>query len=524
MWKPDSRLLFFCTVFGLLALVWGCSQTDDINAPASVTYLYLDVDQLPNLPAGMQYELWVSRDPVTDTSIVSDKLVSMGRFSYIRNDTIAKFLDSNGVVRTDSCQFTLDGDIYDFASIFVTIETEEIDSIVRLGPIMQIASIAGNPEELRLYFPLLHNDGGLNSATARYNMECVTDNNRASNDFHGLWFSSYQYLQQDIPDTFDAYISSVPDTILPITNESGDTINEIELSVWHPEALFVEVETLHIGFGRDTVSLDVDSFMHQRVNVLYSDSVKDSVWPIIYNHYTVVYDSAETIPPVPPDTIETINNFPAYNPHNVNLDLFTQDDFALPNYSGFGWKYQGWILSYYIDGTTIIPLGKFTPPAWYDTASTGYDWFPGSDGGLLTTGKFSRIDDPDDSDPFIVRSWLDTASNPILDSLTKRPMVPGEDFLAGQAMFDAGIIADPSHPVDLLPYGNPWTYGCVFISLEPANKISDTTNFPLIPFWASFPYTRDGANSPGDAYHMNMRTATSGDQGLPRMVIKLKRM
>ena len=123
MFKTDSRvhlLVVLCLM--ALAAAWGCSQSDDITASVSLTNMWLTVDRLPTAPPGMVYELWVSENTLTGNSVPAEEIVSMGRFSYIANDTIVAFLDESGALRADSNKFTLDADILDYTTIFVSVE------------------------------------------------------------------------------------------------------------------------------------------------------------------------------------------------------------------------------------------------------------------------------------------------------------------------------------------------------------------------------------------------------------------
>ena len=120
MSKPDSRLLFIVMTLIALAVVWSCSQPDDVTAPSSLTHLWLTAERLPDPPPGMLYELWVAADPVTDTILSSEDVISLGRFSYVRNDTIDAFLDTGGVLRADSNRFVLDDDLFSYSTILIS--------------------------------------------------------------------------------------------------------------------------------------------------------------------------------------------------------------------------------------------------------------------------------------------------------------------------------------------------------------------------------------------------------------------
>jgi hypothetical protein len=158
---------------------------------------------------------------------------------------------------------------------------------------------------------------------------------------------------------------------------------------------------------------------------------------------------------------------------DLTLDLFTQDDFGLPDYSALGWKYKGWIVSPhhpYVD--TVNITARLTPPAWpYNTAFD--ELIPGDNGALVSTGTFSQIAAPDDDgNPFAVSDRV--------------PQYPGEDFLDPTALLNQyGVNSINFMPASLS--GN--IRGAVFITLEPENFVANT-NFPLFAFLAPLPSNR----------------------------------
>jgi hypothetical protein len=188
----------------------------------------------------------------------------------------------------------------------------------------------------------------------------------------------------------------------------------------------------------------------------------------------------------------------------VVYDIFTQDEFDLPDHSAYGWKYEGWVVSPYIPKNVT---GEFTPPVWtYKTGSR--NWIPGDTGGVVSTGTFTRIDLPDDSDPFTLLAFA--GEIPIVDSLTgdttwvtkyKRPRFPGEDFLNTDSLTARYGVNE----IDLMPGAFSGSIeGTVFISLEPANRLTTSTNFPLIAFTGEVPRSfADLAGNP-QPYVVNM--------------------
>lgn len=502
MSKPDSRLVFLILILGLLTVFWSCAQTDDITASKSMTNMWLSAERLPSLPAGMVYELWVAKNPVTDTAMPSNELVSVGRFLHINNDTINAFLEPDGTLRADSNLFVLSSDVFDYSGIFVSVELLNDTEPDRPGPIMLVKPISGRPIDsvMRLNFPL-NGEDGLWGSICRYSMEGVTDGQRFSNDGCGVWFCDYAWLQRSIPDTNGATWTYELDTIIPeIDSLTGDTLNLDSLRGPHRDSVSFDVVSWRVDFGVDSLTLDIDSFVHTGL-VITQYFELDTIPPFTGKDQTIEFDTT---------------------PRQVILDVFSQDNFGMPDYSDWGWKWQGWIVSNYIYPDTA--LGSFTPPPWdYEPGTPGNGIIPGNRGGLLTTGKFSRIDQPDDSDPYTNRIIARIVGN---DTTYKRPNYPGEDFLNSAALQAAGITN--GSPLQLLPANNGSTYGSVFITLEPANDVLDSTNFPLIAFVRSFPISwpaNAGSNSTNAFMPMlNTTGSVPGTAGFPEIKVKVQRL
>jgi hypothetical protein len=334
-------------------------------------------------------------------------------------------------------------------------------------------------------------------------MEGVSDNNRGLNDGEGLWFSTYEAAVLNLEDTIgfsffldstevvpeiECELDSVGDTI------SCDTLNKDE--VWAvdtagniiPDKWTLDtsyIETVLVEFGPDTLLLDpYDSLTHIRA-VLEVDSMIDSFPPYYSKWWNPAYE------------FSTISR-------NITLDLFTQDEFGLPDYSIFGWIYRGWIVTTSVDGDVVT--ARMTPPPWPYRAN-GQDFIPGDSGALLSIGEFFRIDSADLSNPFIDPAHPD-----------KVPNYPGEDFLNSVAMQDSlGL----SQLRLISPSNNTAT---VFITLEPMFWQSET-NFPLFVMMQAAP---DWGTITDDVVSVTMRnwsSALPGDLfGFPRISVQFERL
>jgi hypothetical protein len=498
--------LIVITALGLLAMFWGCSQTDDVTAPRSVTKIWLAAERLPTPAPGMVYELWVSDTTVTAINDASD-VQSLGRFSYVNDDTLKAFLDpATQTVRVDSNEFVLSGDMYDYRYLLVSVE-READVQSTPGPVMLMQEITGTTDTLRMTFPM---SDVLWNATVRYNLEGVTDNNRWAADGYGLWFSTYQVIRWSITDTTSAAVTLVEDTMYPEIDSSSvpwDTLNKGELQVKFPDSVWFEFDTVYIDFGRDSLPLGLDSmwFRHIGAQQFVAYDI-DSTWPRYYKRVSTT-------------DIDSVVR-------SVTLDLFGQDDFGLPDYSAYGWKYQGWVVTAELPAEVENGIGKFTPPAW--DYKVGVNLFPGDQGGLLTTGTFTHITQADDANPFTdVIEWV-VDSGAFLDTVLMRPNLPGEDFFDTAAIHAAfgALPAAWDNGINLLPAPNGNTYGTVFITLEPDNRISDTTNSPLIIFSREFPqsYGTGGVGTVAFQNMLNWSGNVTGTNGLPKVTARISRL
>lgn len=506
-----NRFLFLIFALTLVVVVWGCAQTDDVVARKSVTEVFLTAERIPTAPVGMIYEFWASRKPVTGKNIPANELVSIGRFSYLANDTISAFLDDTGAVRMDSNLFRLQGDILDFSSLIVTVEVATDPPGGTPGPILLVSPVSTRSSELMLQFPL--NDILTEDASIAYNMEGVTDGDRSLNDASGVWFSFYQQNSIRLSDTnnLDSVVFETT-TIDPVIDPiSGDTTNLAEIHDSNNiDSILYSFDTVPFFFGRDTIVF---------VNEFGPGSPTDTLFHVSMTRDT--FTSPDNSFPF--TTVKLSQEFFDTLARQIDINVFRPSGFEMPDFTDWGWKYEGWVTS------TEIPVswvGSMTLPAW-DVTPGQSNLIPGHDGGLLTTGTFNQIDQPDDSDPFTFRIFervIDTGGVP--DTVYKRPLTPGEDFLDATALANAGIMS--GGPVDLLPLPSGNTYGSVFISFEPDNRLTDTTNFPLIPFVRAFPsaWQPPPPAPPGPNFlsMINWTSTSQGTAGFPLIRVSFNRL
>jgi len=441
-----KRLVAILALVLTSVIYWGCTEAPDIVVPVATSEVTLSPQLFPSNFVGMHYELWVAN--TADTA-------SLGKFTY--HNFYKRFQELNGVARANGNRFFLDDNIYSYSKIFVSVEVDADPAPLSPGPIMLIDDITvPSDASVDLVFPLHEL---IWEATTRFNMETTSDSDAVAGDGYGLWFASYQRLTDSIRDTF-----SLDSFWLDTTYEQ-----------FPRDTVLVNLIGINNIIGKDTTRIfGVDSFSHHVIRY-----VRD-----------VQLDSADA-----GDSIMlTIPNFKYTKGSKITFDYdeFTQDSFALPDYTSYGWKYKGWVVSPYVNPANV---GYATSPAW-QANSINDSLMPGIRGGLLTTGTFSKINAPDDGNPYAISNRL--------------PQFPGEDFLLFPSGWN-GLVPNS--------FGNS---GTVFISLEPTNFIHDSTNFPLIAFTAEVP--TDQLQITGNEVIINMWNRTQINDpriGFPRIRVDI---
>jgi len=486
MIRRRSRLVFIALAVCAATFYFSCTQPQDIMTPISRTDVYLggvnepgsnaalQVQNLPTNPEGMIYELWVANDWDNDRHTVS-----LGKFGY--DQTSLTFRDENGDERPDSNYFVLEGDIFDYSHIFVSVETKSDDLPEVPGPIMLIDIVTEPSSDLiELRFPL--NDS-LTTTTVAFNMESPSDTSRDSlgefgntdsSDGFGVWFSVYLEGIDSVRDTLrlDSFkLVTKPDSTLPL-----DTFTIYLDSIENDTAY----DTARV-FGLDTLWDTIVRF----------DSVLDTsdIWPYkvmdMSDTGTVFYYTVG-------DSLDTFH-----------YDRFLQFDYGLPDYSAYGWKYKGWVVSPEVPTEAV---GKITLPAYPVNTNSSDSLIPGVEGGLLTTGTFTNIAAPDEGNPYSVGPRV--------------PPFPGEDFLR-MLPFDMSNWRGLVPEVD----GNS---GTVFITLEPVNITDTTTNFPLFVLVGPIPTAQANLiNFEHVLEQFTMKTLTNTNSatsyGFPKIVVDIRR-
>jgi hypothetical protein len=282
-------------------------------------------------------------------------------------------------------------------------------------------------------------------------------------------------------DTIVEGVDTTYDSIF-LSRDLQDTLTPEDVFVLDQyEITNIRLDSILRDYSNDTLTLGSDSNYHYFM-ALEVDSAIDSTEPYYARTFTYTFTTA---------------------PRSVLLDIFSQDDYNLPDYSGYGWKYKGWVVSPSID-TTVVST-RLTPPAW-DYKSAFENYIPGDEGAMVTTGTFDVVDSPDDANPFVIGP--------------KVPPYPGEDFLNVPALQSAYGLTSA---LNFLPSatGNE---GTVFISLEPTNYPTDTTNFPLFVMIAPMPSNVAQLNGDQQFTMTNWTQRFSGAlKGFPAINVSMSR-
>ncbi|MFQ5500101.1 MAG: hypothetical protein ACE5FH_10575 [Candidatus Zixiibacteriota bacterium] len=489
MYARRRRLMFAALAACTITIYVSCSQPDDVLLPANHTEVTLREQLLPTNPPGLVYEVWV----INELGTASQKQMSLGKFTYDNNTKT--YLDSTGSARSDNNLFRLDDDIFNWDQIVISVESTTV-AVNEPGAIMLIDDVrdpkTGNQMALR--FPKSDEQMdtlNLWGASVTFTMESFSDGDRNTNDGSAVWFASYRPLRGSIQDTIDLDTLAI-DTFETMEFIPNDPADSMRISLF--DVIIDSIGLVEKPFGFDTLS-QRKVFARFITDTMFQS---DTLPYTITNVDTLAWELG----------VESVFVY----------DQLTQAKFRLPEiYETFGWKYKGWVVSPRIspgDG-----IGTFTELAW-NPGHTNHDFMPGRSGGLLTTGTFTSIEVPDDSNPYT------NSSNP-----NRVPQLAGEDF---HDNLPGGLVG----PLDLVT-DDPADGGTVFISLEPKTSVDQTTNFPLIAFARRIPVGDDsvfaetfindttsaleGADDI-DAFVLKGWTFTSDPQnGFPKVIVEIKR-
>ncbi len=370
------------------------------------------------------------------------------------------FLNENMSTRADGGSFVFDGDLMAYSSVLVSVELTSDPAPTSPGPVMLMDAVT-NPNDNPIRLVFPLSDS-LWFSTCRYNMETPSDGNRGTNDGAGVWFTSYLLDTIEVQDTLGVSNVTIIDSTLDLP---GDTC----LTSFKSAVFDTIIDTIILGF---------DTIYHPTVRATYTDTT-DCEAP--YTKYIISFDV---------DTLPRVQHL---------WDAYRQDNFDLVEYAH--WHYRGWVLSHWVEDAGAS-VGNLTIPPW--SVNSIQLMLGSTEGGLISTGSFKNIEAADNGNPY--------SAGP------RVPPFPGEDFLQNLPNGAAG-------PLNLVP-NTPWVdgNGVVFITLEPDNYTTTTTNFPLVLLAGKIPSSR--ASVTGDLVQITMNQFVNTNNpvlGFPRIDVSIVR-
>jgi len=474
MFGRFNGLFIIGIILILPALFLGCSQSEDVIAPISLSELHLKPILLPSAPAGYLYEFWA-----IDTLGNS---YSLGKFIW--DQELYRFYDadSNRIDSVWSVEYDILDPFYEYLAVSLeTIPDAQPDTP---GPIM-LKDVIVDPgvREVEMKVPF-----NFDLTTAGYCVQTPTDKQSLEKDACGVWFAYYQYEQKTFNDTDQVVFNLQSDTWpLEIDTTYWDCLNidctereDVTDSVdanpsYDYDTLIVDTLNLEeienameiMGIKCTTTVIDshyvpdtllIDTFVHKSMSYeLVSFPVNTDSVDLDTFYYDECLDET-TYVTIPPFASYSHNLFYHTVPRTYLLDKFIGNYDEMPDLSTTNWHYKGWIISPYLPDD-CPELDRMTKPNWLPAVIEQY--FGDADNwSVISTGGFKYWGSADDGNPYSMDLRV--------------PNFPGEDFLQNLPCGADSFYFAPS----AVPNSRA---GDVFVTLEPDN-FDENTNFPLIAF------------------------------------------
>ena len=139
---------------GMLAVVslavWGCDDDDNGNGPSDdLNAILLQPERLPTLKSGLVYEGWVV-DIDEDSNWISYQ--SFGKFFWDQFNYF--FLSPDDTTQYIDSIFTINGHVYDYDAIAITLENHPIDDSPDPSPTIVGFSLLDPDRFTKLRFPV----------------------------------------------------------------------------------------------------------------------------------------------------------------------------------------------------------------------------------------------------------------------------------------------------------------------------------------------------------------------------------
>lgn len=475
-----------CALF--FSFILGCSQSEDVIAPISLTKINLSPAQLPAAPEGYVYELWV-----VDTN---NTYYSLGKFIWSNENYRFYDTDSNEIGSTWMVDYDILDPFYD--SLAVSIENFPDLEPDSAGPIM-LAHVIVNTDEhdMMMVFPRIVVEQpdqdvlmDFGNGMAGFCLETPTDKDSQSKEASGVWFALYVYDSVALYDTVTVRID---------TRRKVPRSLEIDTSYWVCDSVenttcveSTDVTELVIhdpGYDYDWMLIDTAN-LEELAATLDTLAIRCTTTVIdpyyiptglidTFEHKMMDFEFVAFPVNVSADTLDTftldtcldetlyfsIAPFTDYIHQLIYgidssihlLDLFLSNYEEMPDLYDTKWHYKGWIISPYLEDD-CPELGRLSKPQWVPFAVSQVFGNP-DDWPIISTGSFKSFDHADDANPY--------------SDVRRVPDYPGEDFILNLPCGDSIYFASQEDQYSRV--------GEIFITLEPDNY-DDVTNFPLILF------------------------------------------
>jgi len=435
-----------------MALIFGCTQSNDVVQPQIETTITLTPQFLPGLDSVYTYELWMVKvqNPGDDFIASGAEFTSLGKFTY--DNTTAEFMDAAGdSVISNTIDLPETWLNYDY--IVVSVEDANDQSPAPSGTfILSDQVVDPNTRPIALKFPVsLFGAIGFyfvatpTDDTTYWHFPTAQDNESylafvRNDENKGLWVCSR--FRSEIP-LWDTLSVVRIDTIIK-TIDTSDTSS----SRGNPDTIGIEFPDPDTGWAIDTTAIVIsyDTLQHRRINVPWMIEVDSNYKYTVYPIYEI--DSITT-----PDYPFPLGDVPYY--------VYSGPLGGLPDVSPYGWRYNTWVMleqpasgdNSGMNLRTMIPFGDGRQQDF-----TGMNTW-----GVLPLGGFLRSDSADFSNEF--------------SSDREVPNYPGSDYVKFDNASDSVRYANLN-----LFHSSMERWGTVIIGMEPIAgnvAVDSTVNFPL---------------------------------------------
>lgn len=422
----SSKLFLFAAMLLFLAVVFGCSQKEDVLKPQERASLTLRPSFLPELDSIYTYEFWAFSVDGADTTFTS-----LGKFLW--DNELYRFSNVDGTLR-DSV-FDLPEAYAEYDYFAVTIENASDPApLTPSGTIMlldEVVDPVSRPIELKYPVDMFAAKGLVFVGTP------TDDTTNTSNEKKGIWLCSQVQTQRILHDTLGVIRDSVIATPAPENDPNAGLPDTVGI-IFPPDSNWTIIDT--------NIILRYDTIPHRRINIEWETVVNPDSNYIVFVDYEI--DSVSADPLNPLGTI-------FYNDY-----LGTLED--IPDISAYGWRYNAWAFHEYYPDAADIEVGAPFGYKLQGTITADVGWK------VIPLGAFQR---PDSADLL----------NQYGDNL-EVPNFPGEDFISN---LPAGY-SDIEFSSAAIPPGGDTSagyWGAIVVGMEPIPTAQLTTNadrnFPL---------------------------------------------